>query len=63
MNQIFEWLDLIRRGYKFKIDLGIGKGWDDMYEGYLIVFYHRPQLHWLAPPVKPEIISTDEIPF
>ena len=61
MTKIFEWIDLVRRGYKFKFDLGIGHGYDDMYGGYLITFYHRPQLVWLEP-VKQEIIN-DEIPF
>jgi len=63
MIQIFEWLDLFRRGYRLKLDLGIGHGYDDMYEGYLITFYHRPQLVWLEREIKQVIINSDEIPF
>jgi len=57
MIQIFKWL----RGHRLNLDLGIGYRWDDMYDGYLIVFYHRPQLVW-SEPSKPNI-NTDEIPF
>jgi hypothetical protein len=62
MTQIFKWLELIQLGYKLRFELGIGHGYDDTYEGYLIVFYHRPRLVWLEPP-KPEIINSDDIPF
>ncbi|AFY74747.1 hypothetical protein Syn7502_02809 [Synechococcus sp. PCC 7502] len=61
MTQIFEWVDLVRLGYKFELVLGITHGYDDMYGGYLTTFYHRPKLVWLEP-AKPQIID-DEIPF
>jgi len=56
MIQIF---DLIRRGYSFKVLLGISFEFSEQYNGYLLIFYNRPKLIW----DDQKIATEDDIPF
>jgi len=51
--------DLIRRGYKFKVSLGMSFQFSEEYNGYLLIFYHRPRLVW----DDQKIATEDDIPF
>jgi hypothetical protein len=55
MMRIFKRL---RDGQRPRIVWGISGDYDPDYEGYLIVFWHKPRIEWVLP-----FEPTDDIPF
>jgi hypothetical protein len=65
MIQIF---DLVRRGYQFRFTWNITYGWNEEYDGYVIVFYDKPHIVWDQPIQPIQLVQQsgddyDEIPF
>jgi len=60
MIQIF---NKLRQGYKPRFKWEIFRGWDEQYDGYVIIFYDRPRIVW-EPTVKTiGAVIDDDIPF